>query len=208
MTIEEKVKEIKKIYRILDADVLQFKKESCLKCLRFCSHCCENPDITATILEFLPLAYHFYNEHLCEEYLSKLNEMKTHPGDKQPCILLTFPGKRINAGRCLAYKWRPLVCRLFGFSTVLDKNCRPQLVTCAAIKQKYSENYLKTVHTLDETNILDTNDTTETTNKIPIMKNYYMMLYGIDISLGQKYYPLNTALRMAIETVLSTFAYR
>lgn len=202
MSIEDKVKEVKKIYCILEADVRRFKKESCLKCLRFCSHCCENPDIiAATILEFLPLAYHLYNAHLCEEYLLKLNETETQPGDKRTCILLTFPDKKINTGRCLAYKWRPLVCRLFGFSTVLDKKNRPQLVTCAGIKQKYSENYLKTVQALDKT------DSTEKTNKVPIMKNYYMMLYGIDISLGQKCYPLNTALQMAIETVLSAFSY-
>lgn len=210
MTIEEKVKEVKKIYRILDAEVLQFKKENCLKCLRFCSYCCEKADIGATVLEFLPLAHHLYNEHLCEEYLAKLKETETLPGYKHTCTLLTFPDKKINAekinaGRCLTYKWRPLLCRLFGFAAVLDKNSRPELVTCANIKQKYNKNYEKTVQALAK---IDTTNAIEKTYKIPIMKNYYMMLYGIDISLGQTYYPLNTALRMAIETVLSAFAYR
>ena len=199
MTIEEKVKEVKQIYRQLDADLQRYKKESGLKCLRFCSHCCEKHDITATVLEFLPLAYHLYKENLCEEYLLKLKESEA--GDKHTCILLTFQGKRENAGRCLAYKMRPLVCRLFGFSAVLDKNCRPQLVTCREIKQKYSEKYLKTVRLLETAE-------PEAPMDVPIMKNYCMMLYGVDLSLGQKYYPLNTALRMAIESVLSAFAYR
>lgn len=199
MTIEEKVKEVKKIYRRLDADVQRFKKETGLKCLRFCSHCCEKHDITATVLEFLPLAYSLYKEDQCEDYLRKLTEMEA--ADNHTCILLTYPGKRETAGRCLAYKMRPMVCRLFGFSAVLDKNSRPQLVTCREIKQKYSENYLKTVH------ILETVETPAPMD-VPIMKNYCMMLYGIDLSLAQKYYPLNEAIRMAIERVLSAFAYR
>lgn len=199
MTIEEKVKEVKKIYRLLDADVQQFKKETALKCLRFCSHCCEKHDITATVLEFLPLAYSFYKEGQCEEYLRKLKEIQV--AENNTCILLTYPGKRENAGRCLAYKMRPMVCRLFGFSAVLDKNSRPQLVTCREIKQKYSENYLKTVGLLEKAERTVPLD-------IPIMKNYCMMLYGIDLSLAQKYYPLNTAIRMAIERVLSAFVYR
>lgn len=199
MTIEEKIKEVKKIYRQLDVDIQRYKRETGLKCLRFCGHCCEKPDITAAVLEFLPLAYHLYKENLCEEYLLKLKESEA--GDKRTCILLTFPGKRKDAGRCLAYKMRPMVCRLFGFSAVLDKNCRPQLVTCREIKQKYNDIYLKTVHILETAKPVPPVD-------VPIMKNYCMMLYGIDLSLGQKHYPLNTAIRMAIESVLSAFAYR
>jgi Fe-S-cluster containining protein len=199
MSIEEKVKAVKKIYRLLDADVQRFKKESGLKCLRFCSHCCEKNDITATVLEFLPLAYSLYKENQCENYLEKLKEMEA--ADNNKCILLIYPSKKEHAGRCLAYKMRPLVCRLFGFSTVLDKNSRPQLVTCREIKQTYNENYLRAV------NILETAEPGVPVD-IPIMKNYCMMLYGIDLSLAQKYYPLDTALRMAIESVLSAFAYR
>lgn len=194
MTIEEKVKEVKKIYRLIDADVQRFKKETGLKCLCYCSHCCENPHITATVLELLPLAYQLYRENRCEEYLQKL--MEAGAEDKQNCFLLTFPENWKNAGRCLEYKYRPMVCRLFGFAVVLDKNSQPQLVTCAGIKQKYSEKYAQTVHSL------------ETMTGAPVMKNYYMMLYGIDTVLAQKYYPICTALRMAIETVLSAFAYR
>lgn len=194
MTIEEKVKEVKKIYRIIDADVHRFKKVTGLKCLRYCSHCCENPHITATVLEFLPLAYQLYKENRCEEYLEKLKEAEAE--DRPNCFLLTYPENWKNAGRCLEYKYRPLVCRLFGFAVALDKNSLRQLVTCAGIKHKYNENYEKTVHSL------------ETMPDVPVMKNYYMMLYGIDTVLAQKYYPICTALRMAIETVLSAFAYR
>ncbi len=199
MSIEEKVKAVKKIYRLLDADVQRFKNVSGLKCLRFCSHCCEKSDITATVLEFLPLAYSLYKDNKCDEFLLRLDDMQA--ADNNNCILLTFPGNREHAGRCLAYKMRPLVCRLFGFSAVLDKNSLPQLATCREIKQKYNENYLKTVHLLEKTERTVPID-------VPIMKNYCMMLYGIDLSLAQKYYPLDTALRMAIETVLSAFAYR
>ncbi|MCU0286329.1 MAG: YkgJ family cysteine cluster protein [Acidobacteria bacterium] len=193
MLIEQKIKEIKKIYRIIDADVLRFKKFTGLKCLRYCSHCCENPYVTATVLEFLPLAYELYQQNHCEEYLEKIKQAET--GDMEDCFLLHYPPNRENSGRCLTYKYRPLVCRLFGFSVVLDKNNLRQLVTCSGIKQKYHENYEQTVHSL------------ETIPEAPVMKNYYMMLYGIDTGLAQKYYSLYTALEMAIETVMSAFAY-
>ncbi len=93
------------------------------------------------------------------------------------------------------YPMRPLTCRFFGFSAVLDKHERPQLFTCPVIKKMYHEKYVETVRSL-------------ATLDVPIMKNYSMMLYSIDFSLAQRQYPFNDALRMALETVLSDFLYR
>ena len=191
MSIEEKVNEVTKLYYILDADINRFKKESGLKCLRSCSRCC-NPRVHATPLEFLPLAYWLYKKKLAQEWYIKLSE----PGEDLNCMLLRFPTHRGNAGRCAAYKFRPLVCRLFGFSSILDKNKQSIFVTCRIIKTLSRENYLKTVRSLD------------TSIHAPIMKNFYMMLYSIDPGSAQTQYPLKTALRLALEMVLAYFTYR
>jgi Fe-S-cluster containining protein len=191
LSIEEKVNEVTKLYYILDAEIHRFKKESGLKCLRSCSRCC-NPRVHAALLEFLPLAYWLYKKKLAHDWLIKLNE----PGEDANCPLLRFPVHRGNAGRCTAYKFRPLVCRLFGFSSILDKNQQSIFVTCRIIKTLSRENYLKTVRSLD------------TRIRAPIMKNYYMMLYSIDPVTVQTQYPLKTALRLALEMVLAYFTYR
>lgn len=191
MSIEDKVTEVTKLFYILDADVHRFRKESGLKCLRSCSRCC-NPRAHAALLEFLPLAYWLYKKNLAHDWLIKLSET----GDDTNCPLLRFTTNRGNAGRCAAYKFRPLVCRLFGFSSILDKNRQSILVTCRVIKTLCRENYLKTVRSLD------------TSIRAPIMKNYYMMIYSIDPVAARTQYPLKTALRMALEMVLAYFTYR
>jgi len=40
------------------------------------------------------------------------------------------------------------------------------------------------------------------------MSDYYMQLHGIDFDLAREFYPINTAIRKAIETVLQYYAYR
>lgn len=192
MRFEEKVNEVLKIYRIVDADVHRFGMKSGLHCLRFCSRCCANVKVTATILELLPLAYWLYKKQTAQLWLEKLDAARV---DKETrCILLEFPKHSRNVGRCIAYTMRPLICRLFGFSAVIDKNNQPQLVTCKVIKKVYNKTYLQTAHSLG-------------TLRVPIMKRYYAMLYPLDIVYAQRFYPLNEALRLAIETVLFHFSY-
>lgn len=192
MRFEEKVNEVLKIYRIVDADVHSFEMMSGLRCLRFCSRCCINVKVTATVLELLPLAYWLYKKQTARFWLEKLDAVRA---DKERrCILLRFPKHSRNVGRCMVYKMRPLICRLFGFSAVIDKSNQPQLVTCKVIKKVYNASYLQTSRSLG-------------TLPVPIMKRYYAMLYPLDFIDAQKFYPLNEALRMAIETVLFHFSY-
>jgi len=195
MMIEDKVNEIIKLFYIVDSEIHHFKKESGLRCLRFCSRCCSS-NIHATVLEFLPLAYWIYQKKAGHDWLIKLREAEAQGSVDTDCFLLRYPMHRKNSGRCIVYKMRPLVCRLFGFSALLDKHRQPQFVTCRTIKTAYRENYIEVLRSIGKV------------IQAPVMKNYYTMLYSIDPHLARDHYPIRVAFRMALETVLTYFTYQ
>ena len=41
-----------------------------------------------------------------------------------------------------------------------------------------------------------------------MMNQYYMQLHAIDMDLTRDFYPINEAIKRAIETVLAWYAYR
>ena len=43
---------------------------------------------------------------------------------------------------------------------------------------------------------------------MPLMSNYYFQLRCIDPGLSQEFYPINTAIKKALEVVLHYYAYR
>ncbi|MEJ0055716.1 MAG: hypothetical protein WDN75_08745 [Bacteroidota bacterium] len=71
-----------------------------------------------------------------------------------------------------------------------------ELVTCSIIK---TEQYV--AYNEAEKKI-------ETGGEVPVMSDYYMQLHGIDYQLTKDFYPINEAIRKAIETVLHYYAYR
>lgn len=192
MSIYRKVKAVEKIFDALDKEMKLFQQESQLSCLPSCGKCCYKADIEASILEFLPFAYHLWKENQALEYLHRL---ETHK--HSICVLLNpFLGQN-QKGFCSDYQYRGLICRLFGFSARVDKNGNKNLVTCSLIKTAQPEAY-KDVSSrvfLGEM-------------KVPLMHNYAMMLFAVDAQLASRYYPINEAIRLAIETVLSYYSYR
>ncbi len=121
-----------------------------------------------------------------------LDKLKEHTGD----ICLFYNRHIARAGLCSQYAYRGLICRLFGFSARTNKYSKREYVTCQTIKTEQAEAYAQTVKTI------------ETGGAIPVMNNYYMRLNSIDPDLAQKFYPINEAIRRAIETVLHYYAYR
>ena len=192
LSIYKKVREVEKVFNMLNQHIAVFQKESNLGCLASCGKCCSKADIEASVLEFLPLAYHLYKEKKALEVLEMLQQH-----DSGYCVILQpFLGQG-DRGFCANYKYRGLICRLFGFSARRDKYGSKNLVTCKTIKESQSAEY------------------NEASNKIslgemdvPMMSNYSMMLNAIDFQLASRYYPINTAIKMAIENVLSYYSYR
>jgi len=188
--LPDKVLAVEQVFDKLDQEIAALQKWSGLHCAWGCGKCCFKPDIEATILEFLPFASYLYSLHLAQEWLEKLNNT-----DSTICLILN--PTQGGAGLCSEYKHRGLICRLFGYSARLNKYSKKELITCQIIKTEQEENY-KTA----ESKISNGEES------VPVMSHYYMQLLAIDDQLGREFFPINEALKRAIEVILHYYAYR
>jgi|SRR5690554_4363205 len=190
MSIERRVQLVEMLFYDLDKEIAQFQKESNLGCVAGCGKCCTHPDIDASPLEFLPWAFHLFINGEAEKTLSKLNE-----NTSLTCQIYK-PLTLLGQGRCSDYKYRGLICRLFGSGASRDKYGNLRLATCKIIKEGQTENYDSTVKGISEG------------MKVPIFTDYYMRLNQIDHQMGNKIMPINKALKLALEEVLQYYYYR
>jgi uncharacterized protein len=192
MSIELKVQAVEKLFAQLDNEISKFAKNTSLCCKSGCGHCCSNPQIEASPLEFLPWAFFLFLNGEAEAVLEKL---KVKSGSL--CYIYNpFSVSDFSAGNCNSYQYRGLICRLFGYGANTDKYGKLRVVSCKIIKESQAENYQKAELAIN--NGL----------AIPVFTDYYMRLAGIDFQLGNLILPINKALKMAIEEVLQYYAYR
>ncbi len=188
-SFEEKVKSVEAVFEKLDVAIAKFQSATSLHCKFGCGKCCFKPDIEATALEFLPFALHLYQSNLAEEWLGKLRET-----DSEICLILN--PTQSGAGLCSQYPHRGLICRLFGYSARTNKYGKRELITCQIIKTEQALAFSETEKKIEAG--LD----------VPVMNEYYMQLASIDFDLSRDFYPINIAVRKAIETVMHYYAYR
>lgn len=188
-TLTGKVRAVKRVYLKLDREIAKMQQESGLMCISGCGECCKKPDIEATPIEFLPLALRLFDEGKAEQMLEELQNSKD-----SRCHLFR-PYVTNFGGLCNEYPDRGLICRLFGFTARRDKEGNPELVTCKLLKTEREVHYLKAV------------DNIKQGKKIPVMSEFYSRMAGIDPSLNQ-FYPINEAMKHALEIVLHYYAYR
>lgn len=187
--LTDKGKAVQLLFTQLDAAIASFQKNTTLHCQLGCGKCCFKPDIEATVLEFLPWALYLYRQHQAEEWLEKLNQ-----SDSSVCLILN-PTQE-GAGLCSQYSYRGLICRLFGYAARTNKYGKKELVTCTIIKDE-QKNAFKNAHEQIALGL-----------PVPVMHEYYLQLASIDFDLAREFFPINIALRKAIEKVLSYYAYR
>ncbi|MBM1107173.1 YkgJ family cysteine cluster protein [Aurantibacter crassamenti] len=190
MSIAQRVALVEKLFHQLEQESAQFEQASGLSCVSGCGKCCTYPNIEASPLEFLPWAFHLFLNGEAENTLNLLKKTQS-----KTCLIyksLSLTGQ----GRCSNYKYRGLICRLFGFAANTDKYGNLRLATCKIIKEGQAKKY---------------NSTDEAITKglhVPVFTEYYMQLNQIDFHLGNKIVPVNKALQMALEEVLHYYAYR
>lgn len=189
MTLAEKVKSVEEVFQALSSEVATFQDWSGLKCTPGCGKCCIKPDIDATILEFLPFAFHLYKENKALEFYERIKE--------NPSSICAGLDPVRTGGMCSIYAHRGLICRLFGFSARINKHGKAEMLTCNVIKTEQATPYQQAVV------VIGVGD-----KSIPIMAKYYMQLMAIDRELSHTAYPINIAIKKAIEEVLHYYAYR
>ena len=190
MSIEQKVQRVENLFKDLEKESVQFEKSSGLSCVAGCGKCCTHPDIEASPLEFFPWAFHLFLQGEAENTLKLLAETKS-----ATCFIYQ-PLAFVDKGNCATYKYRGLICRLFGFSANTDKYGKLRLATCKIIKEGQAEKY-ETI-----------NESINQGLKVPIFTEYYMRLSQIDFRLGNRIMPVNQALKLALEEVLRYYEYR
>lgn len=190
VTLLQKVQSVESLFNRLDKEILQFQSKSGIHCIAGCGKCCNKPDIEATVLEFLPLGHFFYKNGLADEKLSQLS-VETSP----ICQLFTLQVLGKHGGMCNDYPHRGLICRLFGFSSGRNKYGNRTLITCKPIKNELPAKYKNALALMDQG------------GEMPSWSRYYQDLQDIDYNLSTEFYPINKAIKLAIEYVLQYYFY-
>lgn len=192
MSIIRKVKSVERLFAKLDQEIHVFQGQTGLHCYAGCGKCCTKPDIEASPLEFLPLAFHWFLTGKAEEMLAKIDAQNDGICIAYSPLSILEKAK----GSCSEYPHRGLICRLFGYGASKDKLGQLRLVTCRLIKEGQAEDYQKAVASIAGGQF------------VPIFTDYYQNLLQVDFKMGNTILPINEAIREAIEAVLQYYAYR
>lgn len=186
MNLKEKSLAMVELFGELEEESRAFQEEGGLPCISGCGFCCVNPNIAATPLEFLPLAFDLYEKGLAEQVANQLG-LEEKLGN---CILYRPQSEDEKKGFCGSYQHRGLICRLFGSSARRNnKSGEKELITCKILKEKHREDFLGATRRINQG--LD----------IPIATGWYTRLEDIDSNLSRQF-PINQAILMALESVL------
>lgn len=119
----DRINAINTIYEDLEKDQKRFCDTFNITCKSGCGSCCENfvPDMTRVEAEYMALGLASEDRH--QEALDIAANWKP---ETQTCPLY----RSDTPFHCSVYRWRPLVCRLFGASAVKGKDGKPQFRHC------------------------------------------------------------------------------
>ncbi|MBS9525362.1 YkgJ family cysteine cluster protein [Litoribacter ruber] len=189
MNLREKALEVSRVFDLLSEDTGKFMAQSGVNCVIGCGKCCMNPKISASVLEFLPLAFDLYSKGLADKAMEKLENM----GEEDFCLLFRQTNFLTNSGSCGDYQYRGMICRLFGASVRRDKHGMKQMITCKIIKEGQPEEFKALSEAINSG------------LPAPSASYYYSLLSDIDERLSE-HFPVNTAIKKALDHVM-TYSY-
>ena len=186
MNLFQKSQAVKEVFQELEEEARKFHQEGGMGCISGCGFCCANPNVPASPLEFLPLAFDLYEKGVADDIANQL-AMADQPGI---CVVYRSNSEDNSKGFCGNYANRGLICRLFGASARRNsKTSNKELITCKILKAEKKDSYLAVSQRINAD------------MEIPMAPSYYVRLGDIDEQLNQQY-PVNQAILMALELVL------
>lgn len=188
LNLYQKIQKIESLQAEADKETTAFKRRYGIDCLEHCSKCCQYNDITASPLEFLPLAWHYYKAGQLDELVEKLaNSQGTR------CV---FSVSKDGCWGCCSYPARGMICRLFGFASIQDKHGKSSYAPCHSLKVYCPEKIQSICEKIHNG------------GRTPIIANFYRKLSVLDLGLGEEMLPINQAIKRACEIIYMHTAYK
>lgn len=178
------IQQVLDFYQQIEEQTASIPDQINLHCPPGCGRCCDNPNIEATPLEMLPVAWELWQRGEALTYWQNIKNQDT----PSVCIFYERDALIPGNGRCEMYPWRPIVCRLFGYATVKNKQGISEFATCAYHHQTEPEKVAEIKH--------------QVTTGFPILNfsEISLQLALIDPNKSQRL-PINQALCLAIEQI-------
>jgi uncharacterized protein len=176
--------QVNNLFAEIDRQTQAFQAATGLSCPPGCGQCCDNEHIEVTVLDCLPLAIELFQTGNGEFWLTQFTEPP-----RNSCLFYQPDPHQSGNGQCLQYAGRPLLCRTFGFGTVRNKVGRPELAVCS-------------VHRATQPEIIERSQQAIADGlPAPNFADLAMQLESIDPAIGRQRYPINQAMRQALERV-------
>jgi Fe-S-cluster containining protein len=172
----------------IERDVAVFQVKSGLRCPAGCGQCCLAAEVQVTVLEMLPMARQMFHDGTAASCLERL----TAHTDAGTCAMYQPRLTNGAVGHCSYYRWRPVLCRLFGFAAVRGRKGALSLAVCRHIRQNDPQSAEAAMALAEEA---------------PCFPDYSVRIYGLDPALGNLLAPINIALRHAIQRLGLSFSY-
>ncbi len=173
--------QVLEVYGVLDKAVAGFATRTGLSCPEGCGHCCQSEKVEATVLECIPLAFELFRTFQAELILKRLEKND----DDKRCVLYRPDYTEAGLWGCTQYRYRSVVCRLFGFAGNRDRQGDTQLAMCRIMKEKTGAG----------TSDIDLDDPHA---PLPLFFDAGIRITALHPGMGTERKPINMALRDAL----------
>ena len=180
----KEVRDMLRLYVKIDQIMARFTAKSRLGCPAGCGQCCAKAVVAAVPAEMQPAAVYLQQTGQLEEVCAQID-----PKDEQATCRFYSPENLESGGHCRIYPFRPLVCRLFGYSARTGKHGQTQLMICKIIKE------------LDPQGVKNAQRMVNRGLKAPRSMDYFMQGYAVSPTQVEEAANLNIAFLRAAEKV-------